>query len=628
MTFLQSCVIVIYARKTEKQKDTPSVPILKEVLTMQRKTTPKMPPYTGDFTRYWLQWGGGNAEKALRPDGSLPFWDWVSAAECDVNKMHIIFTCRDENGGKITGVPDPASLERRCKVCAYELEESHKAGIKIIAYSDDVQFAAATMQRMGLTLDDIAFLRNGQPIVDRGWNPEGSYIACINAPAWRDWLRRNLRVYAEAGYDGLQLDYHPYSAGGYFCTCRHCKAGWAARSAEKFGELREPPHGCFDFTQETDREYYLWRMDCLNEFLTYVFDGALEVNPQFETLMNDNAFTSTFAFQSLGRSVNGATSEFWGRRCGYDSTLYLNLITEAFGYRELNTIINDCGQTAEEWQYKTILAESFSTTGGVTQHGPYFETGRRIMHFAKEHPAMYGDTSSMAKVALLYSAESEALTIPTGVATGLSLTGENSRSREADQSLLSAGIVHDIVVIEREWVLDALKEYDAFVIPSYNYFNDAAWRPILKELSACGCPVVRLMREDAPQEPDYTAALLGGNRPIYIKASDCDTLAAAVGSANVVTSLNNKKTAQLTARTDGEKIYIHVTRLGGPNASECAFQRLAARIPAGMTVTDVKAYAPFDDCTDLAAAWTEQDGLLTVTTGEFDTYAVLAVTLA
>ncbi|MCQ2429571.1 MAG: hypothetical protein MJ192_04485 [Clostridia bacterium] len=592
---------------------------------MKRKTTPVKPPFTGDFTRYWLQWSGGNAEKALRPDGSLPFWDWVSAAETDVNKMHIIFSCRDENGRKISGVPDPASLERRCKVCAYELEESHKAGIRIIAYSDDVQFEAATMERMGLTLDDIAYLRDGQVIIDKAWNPRGSYIACINAPAWRKWMRQNLRIYAEAGYDGLQLDYHPYSAGGYFCTCRHCKEGWAARSTERFGGLRKPPHGSFDFTEEVDREYYLWRMECLNDFLKYVFDGALEVNPRFESLMNDNAFSSSFAFQALGRSVNAATSEFWGRNCGFDSTLYLNQITEAFGYRELNTIINDCGQTAEEWQYKTILAESFSTIGGVTQHRPFYETGRRIMHFAKEHPSVYADTSSLAKVAVLYSTESEALTVPTGVATGYSLTGERSRSREANRLLLSAGIVHDYIVLEREWALDALKEYDAFVIPAYNYFNDAVWRPILEALSASGKPVIVLMAEDTEARSDYAVSHLGKGFTICAAADDTEALTSALGAFNVVTSLNNRRSAQITARTDGDKAYVHVTQIGGPEMLEDASQQFAFRIPSDMTVRDVEAFAPFHDDPSLHIEWKVQDGLLIAATGAFDTYAVVAV---
>lgn len=591
---------------------------------MQRKTTPVKPPLSGDFTRYWLQWSGGNADKALRPDGSLPFWDWVSAAECGVNKMHIIFSAKDEQGHRISGVPDPANLERRCRVCAYELEESHKAGIKVIAYSDDVQFESPSMERMGLTLDDIAFLRDGQVIVDKAWNPRGSYIACINAPAWRDWMRQNILVYAKAGYDGLQLDYHPYSAGGYFCTCRHCREGWAARSMQAFGETREPPHGSFDFTNKTDREYYLWRMDCLNGFLRYVFGGALEVNPHFETLMNDNAFSSSVAFQALGRSVNGATSEFWGRRCGYDSTLYLNQITEAFGYRELNTIINDCGQTEEEWQYKTILAESFSTIGGVTQHRPFYDAGCRIMQFAKSHPAIYADTSSLAKIAVLYSTESEALTMPSGVATGYSLTGERSRSRHANRLLLSAGIVHDFIVTEREWALDALGEYDAFVIPSYTYFNDAVWRPILQALAGSGRPVVRLVK-DGETDADHTAAYLGQNKTVYVAENDPAALLSAVGFANVVTALNNRQSAQLTARTDGEKAYVHVTQLGGPEALESASQELAYRVPAGMTVTDVRAYAPFDDDTSLPVEWAVRDGLLTVTTGDFDTYAVLAV---
>lgn len=591
---------------------------------MQRKKTPVKPPVNGDFTRYWLQWSGGNADKALRPDGSLPFWDWVSAVECDVNKMHIIFSCRDENGNKISGVPDPASLERRCRVCAYELEASHKAGVKIIAYSDDVQFEGATLKRMGLTLDDIAYRRDGEVIIDTAWNPGGTYIACINAPAWRDWMRRNLRVYAEAGYDGLQLDYHPYSAGGYFCTCRHCTEGWRSRSLAAFGEFREPPRSSFDFTREVDREFYLWRMECLNEFLTYVFEGALGVNPQFETLMNDNAFSSTFAFQALGRSVNGATSEFWGRRCGYDSTLYLNLITEAFGYRELNTIINDCDQVAEEWQYKTVLAESFSTTGGVTQHRPCYGAGRRIMHFAKEHPAIYADTSSLARVAMLYSTESEALTMPTGVATGYSLTGERSRSREAHQLLLSAGILHDFIVTEREWAPDALKEYDAFVIPAYTYFSGTVWQPLLDALSKSGRPVIRLIPGDAPAQAADTA-LPGQSGMIRIGTTDGDALKAVLGTANAAFSLNNLKTAQLTARTDGDKAYIHVTQIGGPDAVEDPTQTLAYRLPAGVTVADVKAYAPFADNTELSVEWSVKDGLLTVRTGAFDTYAVAAV---
>ena len=599
-----------------------------------------LPPQPDYVPRYWLKWDMNGETGPRRPDGSLTAWNWLPAMESKVNKMHIIYYPEDENGDVIVGVPDIPSLEKKIAQCDYELQQSHDAGIRIIAYSSDVQVHINSIERQGLSVEDIAAVRDGAKVHDMIYMGEDGYIACISSPVWRQWMKDVLRAYATAGYDGLMYDYGFYAAAGWFCECKYCREGWAKHSAEKFGkELPHPSADGFDVSTEENREYVRYKIAEGIDFLKQTSAGAFEVNPDFEFVMNQNAFSITFAYEALAGAWNGASSEFATCKLGRQTTFYLNKLTEALGYSELNSIVNTPSQVEVPGQYPIALAESYAGIGGMTfptaYEGEVYERVTQMFRFTAEHPEIFASTKSQAKVAMLYSAESEIFSQAQGQFSDLP-EKEGSRSRMASDTMTEAGIDHDIIVLEKEDALDRLNGYDAVVIPQYTYFADETWQPVLKALAESGKRVVIFALNENNAVVKYVLPVLDGaevpNHVIpYDYSNPADLRGAFEGTEaeNVLTFENDADLSEGTVRSyDKKTYYIHLIRrmVKDVDYTECS-QVFTYRLPAGKSVKEVKAYCPFAENTDVSAEYTEKDGFVTVTTGNYYAYCIVALTL-
>ena len=78
------------------------------------------------LTLYWLQWSGSSQS---RPDGSATEWNWITASALHINRMHVHYLAKYEDGKSVKGIADPKRLAELFEKVKYEMERSNNAGI-------------------------------------------------------------------------------------------------------------------------------------------------------------------------------------------------------------------------------------------------------------------------------------------------------------------------------------------------------------------------------------------------------------------------------------------------------------------------------------------------------------------
>ena len=182
-----------------------------------------------------LQWSGG----PQRTDGTNSLWDTRPLAEAKVNLVSVYYRPMDADGKTLAGfwLPTAEMYQRTMEHAAEDIALSNELGIRVMGYTDTVQFDDKLMQEAyGYTLEDLAVKQaDGNYVFTKAWDPEGCYVACINKPKWRGLLSEINKLTAEAGFSSLMYDFYPYMAGGYFCHCSECEKLWKDYSREKMG---------------------------------------------------------------------------------------------------------------------------------------------------------------------------------------------------------------------------------------------------------------------------------------------------------------------------------------------------------------------------------------------------------
>lgn len=188
-----------------------------------------------------LQWSGG----PQRTDGTNSLWDTRPLAEAKVNLVSVYYRPMDADGKTLAGfwLPTAEMYQRTMEHAAEDIALSNELGIRVMGYTDTVQFDDKLMQEAyGYTLEDLAVKQaDGNYVFTKAWDPEGCYVACINKPKWRGLLSEINKLTAEAGFSSLMYDFYPYMAGGYFCHCSECEKLWKDYSREKLGEPKPMP---------------------------------------------------------------------------------------------------------------------------------------------------------------------------------------------------------------------------------------------------------------------------------------------------------------------------------------------------------------------------------------------------
>ncbi|MBQ8732638.1 MAG: hypothetical protein IJY82_07405 [Oscillospiraceae bacterium] len=586
----------------------------------------------------WVQWYGGQE----REDGTKSLWDWQQAEVGHVNQMSTYYLATDDEGNTVYGVPTNAQYQKVMDHALYDIEKCDERGIRIIGYSDTVQFEERIAQEMGFTLDQIASVNaQGQYTFTNAWHDPGLYIACINSPEWKGWLKENLRQTAAAGFAGLQYDFHPYAGAGLFCYCEHCKEGWKEHSKEVLGEEAAYPTQ-LDFSNEVSREYWRWKIECFRDFMDETSAAAKEINPDFLMLMNNNANGVNFAFEALYGAVDMPTSEHGGTNNGFDSTLYLYQMAEALGFSDLYTQYNAYAEVDPAFRYKVNIGESFATTGGITyviEHAANIST--KAFTFADERHQVYANTKSMAKAAVLWSIESNLFSMSPEEFPYSSLlyTVETDYARQVALLLVNACITYDYLALEPEGVLERMDQYDVFFLPEYSYFEDETWKPVLEKIKEQGKDLIVLgteaeskVKELVPELADYkrawyienfTKQAFGSNHGV---PKDFMTALNRSKARDLVSVKNNQAFTSVTVREglDGT-IYLHVVRRGGDDALADHTAKIEFTLPEGYDCKKITGSCPFTEDVDIDVDFEEEDGVLTIQTGDFDTYALLTL---
>lgn len=580
----------------------------------------------GEILKNWVIWNvKGSSDELIRPDGSKSNFDFVTPAEKGINLINIYFTPFEENGKRIYAVPNSAAVAEECEKMKYEIGKAHEKGMKVIAYSDDVQFPPLEARRMGIDPDEITATNGNKMLSCDMWFPDPVNLACINAPAWRDWLRENVKIIAEAGFDGIQYDAQPYLIEGYFCDCKYCREAWSHYKEDTLGADKDIPDNYLDYSDECDREYMLWRAQCMIDFTRDTLSEAKKVNPDFIFIQNENYGTFTFPFEALADGCwDMASSEYGGINIGYNSSLFMYQMCESFGYHDLLGLINTYDQVTPTWRYKIALAEAYAVNGGLTV--TTMDETDQYIPFLDSHKELFLDTKSANRTALLYSAESNLFSMGIFDANNMggTLTAEKDVARSFSTVMTKHQIPHDFVCVEKEGVLDALDRYDVFVIPNYTYINGETWDAVLEKLAESEKTVI----VGGNEVKEAVGPLISGANVKYYKGKLRDSFADMFDEtpADRVTMLCNENGTEVNVRrTDEDHEILHLIRLGGDDAFDRRDAELEYTIPEGKTVKSVKVYCPFTEGNDIASTWEMRGDKVCIDTEDFDTNAVISL---
>ena len=432
-----------------------------------------------------LQWSGG----PQRTDGTNSLWDTRPLAEAKVNLVSVYYRPMDADGKTLAGfwLPTAEMYQRTMEHAAEDIALSNELGIRVMGYTDTVQFDDKLMQEAyGYTLEDLAVKQaDGNYVFTKAWDPEGCYVACINKPKWRGLLSEINKLTAEAGFSSLMYDFYPYMAGGYFCHCSECEKLWKDYSREKLGEPKPMPI-TFEFPDPVSVAYYKFRMESFADFMKETAAAAKAVNPAFSLLQNHNLNNYDAPYQLLLGGLDPPTTEFWGLDCGQESALYLPQLAEALGAERLYAYYNAASQYTPSFRYKVNLAEFYAVTGGLMHQPDAENTAAGFFDFVSARKPVYAGSRSIAKTGILYSWESELFSwFSPALEKGYAEYRENI-SRQAASALVKAGVPSDFVALEREGVLDRLSQYDVLVVPEYAYFEEDTWKEPVRAFAQRG----------------------------------------------------------------------------------------------------------------------------------------------
>ncbi len=576
----------------------------------------------------WIQWTGGGTGGGM--------WDYQTAEAVGVNQLSVYYLGEKEDGETVYGVPTNKQYSDLMEEAKDDIQTSKERGISVIGYSDTVQFAKDSAEAMGIKVEDIVAKNAKGEIVSYAWYKEGLYIACINSPEWRSWLKENVRLTAEAGFAGLQYDFHPYAAASLFCICDNCTEKWAKRSKEVFGEEMEIPTG-LNFSTEKSREYYQWKMDCFCEFMKETGSEAKKINSDFLLIMNNNANGYNFAFEALGDGWPMPTSEHASVNNGYSSGLYIYQMAEALGYNDLYSQYGSEQEIDPVFRYKVNIGESFGTIGGISYAVDNESAGLKAFTFANKNPEPFINNESIAKTAVLWSVESNLYSLKPNELdlSSLLFNFSTDRARQMASALVKGGVIYDYIALEVEDVLDNLKKYDVFVLPAYTYFDEETWKPVLAKISELGKKIIvvgdeakAFVTEQNTANCTFVPEFIYRTAERNLKLSDEFKQALEdTGATGQVVIENNLDVTAVSAREGSEALYVHVIRRGGDENVSDLTTKLTVELPEGFKLADVKADCIFKDGKNKTVdiTYTEKDGKVELESGEFDTYLLITL---
>ena len=578
-----------------------------------------------------LQWSGG----PQREDGTNSLWDAKTLAEAKVNLVSVYYRPMDADGKTLAGfwLPTEEMYQRTMDHAAADIALSDELGIRVMGYTDTVQFDDALMKEAyGYTLEDLAVKKaDGSYAYTTAWDPKGCYVACINKPKWRALLADINALTAKAGFSCLMYDYYPYMAGGYFCHCSECESLWKAYSREKLGESKPMP-AMFEFPDPVSIAYYKFRMESFASFMKETSAKAQALNPAFTVLQNHNLNSFDAPYQLLLGALKPPTTEFWGLDTGNESALYMPQLAEALGAEQLYAYYNAESQYNPTYRYKVNLAEFYAVTGGLMHQPNADNTAAGFFDFVSARRPVYAGSRSIAKTGVLYSWESSLFSMAyPNVDKGYYEFGDNL-SRQAAAALVKAGVPSDFVALEREGAMARLDQYDVLVVPEYAYFVEETWKEPIRAFAGRGGRLIvsggkagAFIKELVSDIPDakvsYIESFTGAVSEEYLTLPEPYTKALSdAGAYTQFRFTSPMEDLSATVRQNGSDLYLHIIRRGDPAGKENTGVSFTFTPPEGYEIGYVRAECPYGADKDVKIEWSrDEKGMVTAASEAFDT---------
>jgi len=247
------------------------------------------------------------------------------------------------------------------------------------------------------------------------------YVACVEHPGWRHWLRQVTRLVAEAGYDGA----FPDNSSAMACHAPYCQGAFGEYLASKFRpEQLHELFGTRDTTAiklPTERKGLLWVeanrfwRESLALHLAAIRAAGRKANPRFLLFPNCGAPTHLaeylvghvdYMMFEGGRGPQGAgclVTPIIGnitRRKVMDNILDYRYVADVPG--DIRPMLLKLGRTPSA--RKLCLAEAAAFGSGAYNgvRPSTREVQRPYIEFLLKHRALYANKVSCAQVALLY----------------------------------------------------------------------------------------------------------------------------------------------------------------------------------------------------------------------------------
>ncbi|MDD4366085.1 MAG: beta-galactosidase trimerization domain-containing protein [Eubacteriales bacterium] len=579
-----------------------------------------------------LQWSGG----PTREDGTRSYWEPESLSKALVNLVSVIYWPFDEFGKIIGGLPTAEQYQEVMDHASYDIAKSDELGVKIMGYTDTVQFKLDVINgAYGYTLDDLAYKdASGNTIFTTAWDAAGNYIACINQPKWREMLTETNYLTAKAGFECLMYDFYPYAASSYFCHCDSCQRLWDDYSKEIWGEAVPMPTKILP-ANEISIAYYKFRVECFAKFMEETASKAKKYYPDFYLLQNNNMNGYDTPYSILIGALDPPTSEFHTVDNGNESSLYMFQLAEALGAKNVLSYYNSDSQITPIYRYKVNLAESYAVCGGMMHHKDPLFTCSKFFHFINDRQLIYAGSHSIADVGVLYSWESSLFSNVT-FSGSLMFDFRNNISRQAASALIRTGVTYDFVALEREGILQRLDQYKILVIPEYDHFVKATWEEPVKKFIANGGKLIVLGNTAANfikglfgESPNiqYVEAFTKANNesamqvPFEFMDALIDT-----GATDQLKLKTHMDLSSATIRQNGPDIFIHIIRRGDPKQITDKTMKFSFKVPENYIIDKVTAECPYTRNNDISIDWSvDQNNILTAQTGVFDTYMIIKI---
>ena len=345
-----------------------------------------------------------------------------------------------------------------------DLDELNKDGIAVWTSFNTSAFEPDVFRDYGLDPERY-YARNdkGEPQQHFGgfYSKEGKvFSSCPNNPDWMALERDVTLLFAENGFGGVFYDVGVLADDAVmFCHCDYCKEKWKKHLAEKGLDLKTPlpvPKSGRDMSHAINRDHLRWRCACIEDDWMQVRNAVKAKFPKFVLGPNssdkESDNTAAAAIMGHGHVYDFLDFEEWGHGGAPYSAACACLLGRADGNGKPVVMLWNGGDIQTDVQAKIALAEA-SATGAHCQNYP---SAREYNDFLKRHEEYFGESTSEANVGIVFSAWSrEFYDVP--------------RKSHAyywfGQMLLDMHVPYDYLVAEHGLTPETLSRYKALILP-------------------------------------------------------------------------------------------------------------------------------------------------------------------